>query len=266
VVKYVKQNFLYNRTYHNIETLNDEVLGWLGRTANALPHGTTQKEPWAELNIERSFLKPYRAYAAPVATIAAYTVRKDNTISYKGNFYSLPLGTYKGKGTLAAVRVESPYLVITDAEGKKETCRHKVPMGRGNKVSNTDHKRDKTAAIGEMMEETAALFENPGRALEWLHMIKTDKPRYIRDQLMAIKRTALQTAPVHLSKTMEYCLSNRICSAADFRIILSGQQQVPKKETKVVRLNPLSGEIPDKANIRPNKSSIEDFENILRKP
>lgn len=33
VVKYVKQNFLYNRTYHNIETLNDEAMGWLGRTA-----------------------------------------------------------------------------------------------------------------------------------------------------------------------------------------------------------------------------------------
>ena len=46
VVKYVKQNFLYNRTYFNIETLNDEVMNWLGRTANALPHAFTKKSPW----------------------------------------------------------------------------------------------------------------------------------------------------------------------------------------------------------------------------
>ncbi len=114
VVKYVKQNFLYNRAYHNIETLNDEALGWLGRTANSLPHGTTQKEPCTEFNIERSFLKPYRAHVDPVATIATYTVRKDNAISYKGNFYSLPLGTYKGKGSLVALRVEGTSLIITD--------------------------------------------------------------------------------------------------------------------------------------------------------
>ncbi|MCG8306664.1 MAG: hypothetical protein MI975_04675 [Cytophagales bacterium] len=45
VIKYVKQNFLYNRTFRNIDTLNDEVLAWLGRTANALPHAFTRKDP-----------------------------------------------------------------------------------------------------------------------------------------------------------------------------------------------------------------------------
>ena len=265
VVKYVKQNFLYNRPYHNIETLNDEVLGWLGRTANSLPHGTTQKEPWTELNVERSFLKPYKAHVAPIATPTTYTVRKDNTISYKGNFYSLPLGTYQGKGTLVAVRLEGPYLMIKDASGEKEICQHKIPVGRGNKVFNTDHKRDKAAAIGEMIEEVAALFQNKDQAQEWLHMIKADKPRYIRDQLIMIKQTALQTAAVNLNKTMEYCLSHRICSGADFRSILSATQQSPKRDTKIVRLNPLSGQIPDKAHIQPHKSSIEDFEHILKK-
>lgn len=265
VVKYVKQNFLYNRTYHNIETLNDEALGWLGRTANSLPHGTTQKEPCTEFNIERSFLKPYRAHVDPVATIATYTVRKDNAISYKGNFYSLPLGTYKGKGSLVALRVEGNSLIITDAEGEKQICRHKIPLGRGNKVVNTDHKRDKKAAIGEMMAETAALFAHPAKAREWLEMIKADKPRYIRDQLSMIRQTALHTASAHLNQAMGYCLSHRIYSAADFKSILASTEQHPKKRTKVVRLNPLSGEIPDKANIRPHKSSLEDFERILKK-
>ena len=265
VVKYVKQNFLYNRTYHNIETLNDEVMGWLGRTANILPHGTTKKEPYSELTIERSFFKPYQTHTGKIVSIATYTVRKDNTISYKGNFYSLPLETYQGKGTLVALRVEGPYLVISDASGEQETCRHKIPMGKGAKVSNTDHKRDKTAAIQEMIEQVSALFQNADQATEWLNMIKADKPRYIRDQLIIIKETALQTGPDQLNKALDYCLSNRINSASDFKGILSAQQQNQNKETKIVRLNPLTGQIPDKANIQPNKSSIEDYQSILKK-
>jgi transposase len=70
VVKYVKQNFLCNRTYHNIETLNDQAMGWLGRTANSLPHGTTKKEPFSELIIEQAFLKPYHDHTPKNQTVS----------------------------------------------------------------------------------------------------------------------------------------------------------------------------------------------------
>src|SRR5690606_18666390 len=116
-------------------------------------------------------------------------------------------------------------LIITDAVGETRICRHKIPVGRGNKVSNTDHKRDKSAAIGEMIAETAALFEHPEKAREWLGMIKADKPRYIRDQLSMIRQTALRTASAYLNKAMEYCLSHKICSAADFKSILASTEQ-----------------------------------------
>ncbi|MEP6677188.1 MAG: DDE-type integrase/transposase/recombinase [Ferruginibacter sp.] len=36
VVKYTKQNFLYNRPFWDVENLNQEALGWLGRTANMM--------------------------------------------------------------------------------------------------------------------------------------------------------------------------------------------------------------------------------------
>lgn len=266
VVKYVKQNFLYNRTYHNIQTLNDEVMGWLGRTANGLPHGTTQKEPCTEVNIERPFLQPHSPYALRVVTAPKpYAVRKDNTISYRGNFYSLPLGTYQGKDTRVAIVIQQDTLVIGGAGDQREICRHKIPVGKGNKVFNTNHKRDNTAAIGEMMEQVAALFENPAKAMQWLGMIRTDKPRYIRDQLTTIRQTALLAASPDLNGTMEYCLSQGIHSAADFKSILAAKQKQPVAETKIVRLNPLSGHTHDKANIKPHQSSIADFETILKK-
>lgn len=179
VVKYVKQNFLYNRAFHDIDTLNDQALGWLGRTANSLPHSLTQKEPCAEHCIERSFLKPYREVVLPIAPLATYSVRKDHTISYKGNYYFLPLGTYQGKGTLVSILIQEGALIITHTTGKQEICRHQIPMGRGNKVFNNDHKRDKTAVIAQMMEQVAALFENPEQILKWLTLIRAVKPRYM---------------------------------------------------------------------------------------
>jgi hypothetical protein len=164
-----------------------------------------------------------------------------------------------------AVRVEGPSLIISDPTGEQEICRHKIPMGKGNKVSNTDHKRDKTAAIQEMIEQVSALFQNTDQAREWLDMIKADKPRYFRDQLIIIKETALQTEPGPLNEALDYCFSNRISSASDFRSILSAQQPTQENETKIVQLNPLSGQVPDSANVQPNKSSIEDYQSILKK-
>lgn len=49
-VKYIKQNFLFNRTFINLGLLNDQAMSWLSRTGNAMVHNTTRKIPqeqWA---------------------------------------------------------------------------------------------------------------------------------------------------------------------------------------------------------------------------
>ncbi len=111
VVKYVKQNFLYNRTYYNIETLNDDAMGWLGRTANNMPHSFTLKQPYLEWIIEQEFLEKHVALPVKIQSVL-YTVRKDNTISWKSNLYSLPLGTYTGRGAQVSVQLQDHELVI----------------------------------------------------------------------------------------------------------------------------------------------------------
>ncbi len=165
VVKYVKQNFLYNRTFHNLETLNDEVTGWLGRTANSLPYAVTKKEPYSELQLERPFLTPYLPVVAQTADMGIYAVRRDNAISFKGNFFSLPLGTFTGKETQVAARILGRELVISCPGDTSEICRHALPAGRGNQVINTDHKRDKAASVREMTGRAAGLFVQQEKAL-----------------------------------------------------------------------------------------------------
>lgn len=262
LVKYVKQNFLYNRTYHNIETLNDEVLGWMGRTANMMPHGITKKEPFQEKIIEQAFLQPH-VFQAIKPSLATYAVRKDNTISYKGNFYSLPLGTFKGKSTQVSVHVKDTLLIITSLEDDTEICSHQVPAGKGNKVLNNDHKRDKSEAIKEMLQQVAALFLDQEKALQWLQSIRLEKPRYIRDQLLIIRDAVKKKDLQHVEKALDYCTVHNIFRATDFRSILDlpSEQEAPREN--VVRLNPLSGEVPSNARISPNKSDIEDYQSVM---
>ena len=264
VVKYVKQNFLINRTYFDDETLNDEAMGWLGRTANMLPHGTTKKIPDSERTIEQPFLKPYETYAIKIPPVT-YTVRKDNSISWKGNLYSLPLGTYSGRGCLVAVRAEQDELVIYDHQGNQELCRHKIAIGRGIKVINTDHKRDKSIAIDELMLALCNRFENITAAKDWLCAIHTDKPRYVRDQLLIIRQVVETTDAIAVNKAMIFCHQNNILSAVDFKAIVD-QQLKPSQEIdqeKIVRLNPLSG-VKSKHLTEPEKSSIQDYQQLLK--
>jgi transposase len=78
-VKYVKQNFLYNRTFYDLETPNTEGLNWLERSANRLAHGQTTKAPATELLIEQPFLHPFEAIVIAQEPPLLYAVRKDIT-------------------------------------------------------------------------------------------------------------------------------------------------------------------------------------------
>jgi transposase len=268
VVKYVKQNFLYNRTYYNEETLNDEVLGWLGRTANMVPHGTTKRDPFSEMTEERKHLKAYVPYTMKLPPVT-YTVRKDNTISWKGNLYSLPLGTYTGRGCLVSVRKELDTLTVHDQQGNQELCRHQIPAGKGLKVMNTDHKRDKSKTIEELMNQLSKQIDAGASGLavyDWLEAIRSEKPRYIRDQLQLIREVIENTDASIVHKAIIFCHQNSVLSAMDFKAIVDQQlkqQTQQNKQEKIILLNPLSG-IENKAHVQPEKSSIDDYEELLK--
>jgi Integrase core domain len=265
VVKYTKQNFLYNRPFSDIDTLNQEALAWLLRTANQLPHNGTKKEPYAQWNIEKSFLQPYTACPTKPALVF-YTIRKDNTISWKSNFYSLPLGSYKGRGSEVAVQVENNELVLCHADGT-EICRHLIAIGSGQKVKKIDHTRDKTSAIAEMMEQLCAFLDNPGRGMEFFRLIRQSKPRYIRDQLLLFRSVAEKADRLIITEALEYCCQNKVNSAGDFQAVVEQYTQSRQTEQamgRVLQMNPLSGSLPAEALMQPATSAIADYEIILQ--
>ncbi len=93
VVKYVKRNFAKNRTFHNLEKLNEDCLAWLERTGNGKVHNTTKKIPAEVFALEKQHLVPVpHKISISTTKIITRVVRKDNTIVYQGNRYALPLG------------------------------------------------------------------------------------------------------------------------------------------------------------------------------
>jgi hypothetical protein len=264
VVKYTKQNFLYNRPFEDIDTLNGAGVGWLSRTANMMMHNGTKKAPYDEWITEQAFLSPFTPYPIKPPQ-APYAVRKDNTISWKGNFYTLPLGTYKGRGSTVLVRAENDYLLLSSPEGL-ELCRHPISTAKGQKIKNTDHCRDKASAIEQMLEDLCAKFENPEQARQFLKGIQQAKPRYIRDQMLILRDVVEKTPSPLLSKSLEYCCDQKIVSAADFKAVVQqlSKPQTNVEEDKTLQMNPLNGTLPNTALTQVAKSSIEDYQTLMQ--
>jgi hypothetical protein len=264
VVKYVKQNFLYNRTFADIDLLNSEALAWLARTANELAHSFTRKRPVAEWELEKAYLRPFGPAVIYRPNAVEYTVRKDNSFSYKGNFYSLPAGTYQGRDSKVLLEKQGTCIVLYDLQ-HRELCRHLVSAGRGEKIINNDHRRQKSQAVKELEDQFCSLLADPSKGRQLVSAIRRDKPRYIRDQLMILLQVARTTAPQIIDEALDYCMQHGINGSADFKAIaahyLYVQTDNPQQATNLqLTLNPLSNQPPDQALIQPATSSINDYD------
>lgn len=261
VIQYVKKNFLYNRCYHDLELLNEEALKWLERTANHLEHNYTKKSPKVEFEIEKHQLKPYVSISMDLAEKKSYNVRKTNTITYKSNFYSLPLGTYKGSDTCVSILEKKGILEIYGSNGTL-LCKHEVSLLKGQTIINNNHKRDNSKNIAELMEQAKASFAQAKGAVLFLEAIKTKWPRYVRDQLQSIIKTLEEIDPVTAEQVLKICLENNIESAAEFKEVAAS---IAKKQTAVVTqtiklLNPNNLA---KTECMPEKSDMHLYENIV---
>lgn len=99
MVKYVKNNCLKFREYTTDDEMNQVIKDWLERRGNGKEHGRTKKVPAEVFPLEKQHLIPVDKKinnTLPTNSIER-TVRKNNTIYYLANEYSLPPGTYDEK-------------------------------------------------------------------------------------------------------------------------------------------------------------------------
>ena len=104
-----------------------------------------------------------------------------------------------------------------------------------------------------------------GPKVEYLYQIKKTYPRYTRDQLQFIIRAIINSGAdqIVVDTTLDYCIANQLFNGIDFEQVLMvfiDQSKPILKEKPIVLLNKNNLE---KANQTPQKSDINDYENII---
>ena len=178
-VKDVKHNFLPDGTFNSLEVLNTEVLQWLEKTGNGKIHGTTRLVPAEEFEIEQKYLLPY--YGEPIFPKdepKEYHVRKDNTVRYRTNYYSVPSGTYKNRNTVVWLLENNGHIELYDKESGKLICRHQLCPGKGKNVCDKRHHKDKTRSVNDLQVRIRKRTEDDPTVILWLRNLEREKPRY----------------------------------------------------------------------------------------
>ena len=262
VIQYVKKNFLYNRVYSEQESLNTDALGWLGRTANYLPHNFTKKSPYSEFYIEQPYLNNYTPMAIEYDDFQVYTVRKVNSILYKSNFYELPKGTYKGEKTYVYVKIKDNIIEIFDLQKNLiRSC--EISLLQGKNIPYNDRKRDTSKSMEELTDQVCTHFTNKEQIKDFIQQIRNKYPRYTRDHLQLILKAIDDCEQQVKDNTLEFCIINELFNASEFEqvcLVHFCEIQIPKLQQTIKLLNK---ENLEKASQTPQMSNIDDYENII---
>lgn len=225
-VKFMKGNFLNNRLYVDDEILNRSCLEWLERTGNAKVHGTTKKIPAEVFKEEREQLRPLVTVDQNAGSYILRTVRKDNTIIYDSNRYSVPLGTYNtnpevqleiADGNLRILTVFGDFL-----------CEHRISTGRGHLIQNKSHLRDRATALDQLQDSLDAQLD--GRAVEFLQRIREEKSRYDRDQFRLLQSLLDRFGTEQMLDAISFCMDSNLCSANTVRDYLEHRAEEKARE------------------------------------
>lgn len=259
VVKYVKQNFLYNRPFAGIDLLNLQVVEWLHRTGNKMIHNTTRKIPSQQWVYEQAFLLVWH----PLFTAnkeKGYKILKTNVVKYKGNSYSLPFGTYRGEDSRVHVCESEGDLILKDTEGKT-LATHRIPDGTGHTVINTHHRRNTSLRLNELREKVRAFFRHSSSIEDFLNTIDRLYPRYVRDQLTVLLVSCEKAGLERSEIALEFCIRNNITSCNDFKSVLEKDRSPTTSAPEIKPLGDAGTRL--MSSLEPGKSDINEYETLF---
>ena len=267
-VRFIKENFLRGRTYVNIISLNEEALGWLERTGNRKKHSVRQIIPEEVFKEEREHLLPYTVRVEePEPEAREYTVRKDNTLMYRSNTYSLPIGTYGGPGSkvLVVKNVDLNELEIYDPKDFSLITRHQISPLKGMHITKEGHATGRSRELLESEKHLRTFF---GQWAEdsvlstLLVAIKNDRPRYYPKTVLAMDHIFTRMDKGVAEKVLRDCLQHKVYNANRMSEAADNAQDVAGRIP--VRTVPPS--LPSGLNqedITPPRRSMSDYDDII---
>lgn len=265
VVKYVKSNFLSGREFRNICSLNNDALSWLDRTGNGKVHSTTQLIPTEVFKEEQGTLLPYLGTpTVPEVEMKEFHVRKDNTVNFKSNFYTVPTGTHKGARTSVYISVSDGNLNIFDKETGKTIATHRLSNERGKLISNTSHKRDRSVGLDELEKQIKNYLGNDDFTQSYLDNLHVDKSRYYRDNLLYLIREMIKYDSKIVREAMLFCQDKNIYNTGTIiEIANSKSKQTSNNTTPITPMENVQG---DKINhnYEPESNNINNYQTVFQ--
>lgn len=182
---------------------------------------------------------------------------------YGGNRYSVPLGTYNSPQSHVYLDLsEVGKLKISNPETGAFITWHSLCTGKGQLIKNSDHKRDKSAKVQELINQAADQFPNLPGWRPFLDGIRTAKPRYIRDQLQLIQAAVNGQDEGVIAQALSFCVKNKRYSASDFGDAIEhfGQRVISKDTTFApIEIKAIDPELSYKRTIKPVLCSMESY-------
>ncbi len=247
VVKHMKNNFAANRKFADIRSWNQSFYDWLKRTGNYNVHGTTKKVPAEVFLMEQKYLNPVPSLNHP-EEIVTVQVRKDNTVLYLGNRYTVPIGTYSPKRELKR-KIDQDQLCFYDLKTGELVAEHRLSNAKGELIRNSNHLRDHRKKIEELFQLTLFQLGGSIQAETFLTEIRKLKPRYVRDQFKLIQQLIDSHGQKLVLEAISYCLERCLYSAVDCRDVALWLSEQADDEPQL----PVSGYLSDWLQVKAEK-------------
>lgn len=217
--------------------------------------------------LEKQHLQPVSALLSYESTnnqSITRSVSKDNTIRYKSNRYSVPLGTYQAMTEnlvwIEVIGEEPTTLVIRKEANGEVIAEHIISAEKGKLIQNRHHTRDRSKGVEELKNRLISYFENQTQAAVYFDEISQRYPRYRRDQFGIIHRV-IQQYPALINTVMTKCMTEQLYSANDFRDIAHYLDKVPVEQSNEIQFFYIT---PAKhSHIKASTRSINAYTSIL---
>lgn len=252
VVKYVKRNFLAGRTFNSLEVLNTEVLQWLEKQETA-----RYMEPHAWFRLRNLRLNgnicchTMENRCPPKDEPKEYHVRKDNTVRYRTNYYSVPSSTYRNRNTVVWLLENNGYIELYDKESGKLICRHELCPGKGKNVCDKRHHKDKTWSVNDLQVRIRKRTEDDPTVILWLRNLEREKPRYYRDNMKLLLHVISEYGKETVIAALRTCLEKNIYNSLSVQEISGSIHRSKDNMDGMTIQAPTS--IPETADCHPEK-------------
>ncbi len=150
------------------------------------------------------------------------------------------------------------YSLKQELLGKHQLSGQKVAT-----VTNTNHRRDISTSIDQMMGQTSGDFTNVPLALGYLSLTRTNLPQYTRDHLQIMIKLLKNNNKITADKTLDFCIENNFFSGNNWAEVYNALFLESQKQELVEKIVLLNKANLIKAEEKPQTSNIEQYEKII---